>query len=143
MGETRSILVVDGSVSMTTMLQRFLHQHHVEVWTAGSVAEAQRLVVQHPFHVVVTDLFLPHQDGLALLRHMRHVAPHTRVVVMTAFGTPELHQHLLAEGAYAFLAKPFRLQQLWHVVQQVWHDASPQPAPPAPPSVPPPDVFHS
>jgi DNA-binding response OmpR family regulator len=60
MGETRSVLVVDGSESMTAMLKRFLHQHHVDVWTAGSVAEAQALLAHHPFHVVVIDLFLPH-----------------------------------------------------------------------------------
>ena len=141
MGETRSILVVDGSESMTAMLQRFLHQQHVGVWTAGSVAEAQRLVGHHPFDVVLTDLFLPHHDGLALLRHVRHVAPHTRVVVMAAFGSPDLQQHLLREGAYACMAKPFRLHQLWHVVQQAWHEVSPQPAPPAPTSVPAPDAL--
>jgi DNA-binding NtrC family response regulator len=139
MGETRSILVVDGSASMTAMLRRFLHQHHVEVWTAGSVAEAHALLVHHPFDVVVTDLFLPHQDGLALLRHVQHVAPQTRVMVMAAFGPPDLQQRLLAEGAYAFLAKPFRLHQLWHVLQQAGHDVGPQPAPPAPPSAPSPD----
>lgn len=139
MGETRSILVVDGSMSMTTMLQRFLQRQHAEVWTAGSVAEAQTLLDHHPFDAVVTDLFLPHQDGLALLRHVQHLAPHTRVVVMVAFGPPDLHQRLLAEGAYAFMAKPFRLQQLWHVLQQAWHAAGPQTAPPAPPSVPSPD----
>jgi two-component system response regulator PilR (NtrC family) len=121
------------------MLQHFLQRYHVEVWTAGNVAEAHALLAHHPFHVVVTDLFLPHQDGLALLRRVRHVAPQTRVVVMAAFGTSDLQQRLLAEGAYAFLAKPFRLQQLWHVVQQAGHDAGPQPAPPAPPSAPSPD----
>jgi DNA-binding NtrC family response regulator len=62
---------------------------------------------------------------LALLRHVQHGAPHTRVVMMAAFGPPDLQRRLLAEGAYAFLAKPFRLHQLWHVLQQVWHDAGP------------------
>jgi two-component system response regulator PilR (NtrC family) len=119
MGKIRSILVVDGNQAMTAMLQRFLQQQHVQVWTAGSVADVKTLLAQHPFDVVLTDLFLPHHDGLALLRHVRHVAPHTRVVVMAAFGTSDLQQHLLGEGADAFMAKPFRLHQLWHVLQQV------------------------
>jgi DNA-binding NtrC family response regulator len=117
MDATRSILVVDGSESMTAMLQRFLQRQGVDVWTAGSVPAAKTLLTQHLFDVVLTDLFLPRRDGLRLLQHVQHVTPHTRVVVMVAFGTPDLHQRLLAEGAYAFIAKPFRLHQLWHILQ--------------------------
>ena len=140
--EAKRSILVDGSESMTAMLQRFLQPQHVDVRTAGSVAAAETLLAQHPFDVVLTDLFLPHGEGLGLLRHVRHVTPHTRVVVMAAFGTPDLHQRLLSEGVYAFLAKPFRLHQLWQVLQQAWHAVSPQLAPPAPTSIPAHDALH-
>lgn len=136
MDTTRSILVVDGSESMIAMLRRFLQQQGVHVWTAESVPAAKTLLAQHLSDVVLTDLFLPHRNGLRLLQHVRHIEPHTRVVMMVAFGTPNLHQHLLTEGAYACLAKPFRLQQLWHVLLQTWPPVSPQPEPPEPPPTP-------
>jgi DNA-binding NtrC family response regulator len=67
--------------------------------------------------VVLTDLFLPHGDGLALVQQIRHGSPHTHVVVMGAFSGPETQQHALAAGADTFLDKPFTLARLWEVVQ--------------------------
>jgi DNA-binding NtrC family response regulator len=52
-----------------------------------------------------------------LLRYVRQTVPTTPVILMTAFGAPDLHQYALTEGAYACLAKPFRLQELWDIMQ--------------------------
>jgi len=102
---------------MTAMLQRFLTQHQVDTQTVLSAAEARALLAQHAFRVVVTDRFGPLDEGLALLRYVRQTVPTTPVILMTAFGAPELHQHALTEGAYACLAKPFKLQDFWAVMQ--------------------------
>ena len=64
-----------------------------------------------------TDALLPSGDGLALLRSLRQTNPDTRGILMTAFRAPALCQQALAEGAYACLAKPFRLQEFWDIVQ--------------------------
>jgi len=113
------VLIVDGNPHMTAMLQRFLTQHQVDTRTVLSPAEARALLVQHAFRVVVTDHFGPSDEGLALLRYIRQTVPTTPVVLMTTFGAPDLHQHALTEGAYACLAKPFRLQELWDIMQPV------------------------
>ena len=112
-----SVLIVDGNTQMTAMLQRFLTRHQVEALTVLSPAEAQVLLAQHAFRVVVTDRFAPSDGGLDLLRYTCQTVPATRVVLMTAFGAPEIHQQALAEGAYACIAKPFRLQELWNILQ--------------------------
>ena len=75
--------------------------------------EAQAVLGQQAFGVVITDYFMPSGDGLALLRYIHQTVPGTRGIFMTAFRTPALCQQALAEGAYACLAKPFRLQELW------------------------------
>ena len=75
------------------------------------------MLTQQPFRVVLTDYFAPSGDGLALLRYIRQTIPGTPGILMAAFGAPALRQAALAEGAYAYLAKPFRLQDLWDVVQ--------------------------
>jgi DNA-binding NtrC family response regulator len=66
---------------------------------------------------VLTDLFLPDNEGIALVRHVRHVAPETRVIVMGAFTAPAIQQQAIAAGANAFLEKPFSLARLEAVVQ--------------------------
>jgi DNA-binding NtrC family response regulator len=122
MPDAGPILIVDGNAPMTTMLRRFLERHQVQVRVAMGVAEAQGMLNQYLFSVVLTDLFLPQRDGLALLRHIRQTAPGVRVVIMAAFGSVEMSQHALAEGAYACLKKPFSLQRLWDLVQQAMRD---------------------
>ena len=68
------------------------------------------MLTQQPFRVVLTDYFAPSGDGLALLRYIRQTTPGTPGILMAAFGAPALRQAALAEGAYGYLAKPFRLQ---------------------------------
>jgi two-component system response regulator PilR (NtrC family) len=111
------VLIVDGNSHMTAMLQRFLTRQRVDAQGVLSPAEAQAVLAQQAFQVVLTDYFAPSGDGLALLRYIRQTVPGTRGILMAAFGAPDLCHAALAEGAYACLAKPFRLQELWDIVQ--------------------------
>jgi len=98
------VLLVDGNPQMTAMLQRFLARQQVDAQAVLSPAEAQLVLAQRPFRVVLTDDFAPSGDGLALLRSLRQTVPGTRGILMAAFGAPELWHAALAEGAYACLA---------------------------------------
>ena len=111
------VLIVDGNPQMTELLQRYLARQQVDTQAVSSRAEAQAVLAQQAFGVVLTDAFLPSGDGLALLRYIRQTVPGTQGILMTAFCAPALRQQALAEGAYACLAKPFRLQDLWDIVQ--------------------------
>jgi DNA-binding NtrC family response regulator len=117
MEEALPLLIVEGDQHMQEMLQRFLAHHKIETRAATSVVEAQALLAQHVFYVVLTELFRPHNDGLYLLRHIRATAPQTRVVLMAAM-SQELQQCVIHDGAYAVLNKPFPLQRLRVVLQQ-------------------------
>jgi two-component system response regulator PilR (NtrC family) len=111
------VLIVDGNPQMTALLQRYLARQQVDTQAVSGLAEAQAMLAQQAFGVVLTDAFLPSGDGLALLRYIRQTVPGTRGILMTAFRAPALCQQALAEGAFACLAKPFRLQELWDMVQ--------------------------
>jgi DNA-binding NtrC family response regulator len=102
---------------MTAMVQRFLTRQHVDVQAVCSPADAHMVLAQRPFRVVLTEEFATSGAGLALVRHIHQTVPSTRVIFMTAFDAPELWHAALAAGAYACLAKPFRLQDLWDIVQ--------------------------
>ena len=113
----RPLLIVERNASMTAMLQNFFMRKQVDVQAVPSVTDAQTWLAQHPAHVVLTDLFLPYGEGLALLHHIRRVTPHTQVVVMGAFPSPDVLQKVISDGAYAFIEKPFRLECLRTLLQ--------------------------
>src|SRR4029453_7589415 len=111
------VLIVDGNSQMTALLQRYLTRQRVDTQAASSLADAQAVLAQQVFGVVLTDAFLPSEDGLDLLRYLRQTVPGTRGILMPPFSRPAPCQQALPEGAYACLAKPFRLQELWDIVQ--------------------------
>ena len=65
-----------------------------------------------PFDVALLDLRLPDSNDLTLLSRLRRLTPMTRVILMTAFGTPEMSQDALDRGAYCVLNKPFEMNAL-------------------------------
>src|SRR5215470_2107675 len=94
------VLIVDGNPQMTALLQRYLARQRVDTQAVSSRADAQAVLVQQPFGVVLTDAFLPSEDGLVLLRYIRQTVPGTRGILMTAFRAPALCQQALAAGAW-------------------------------------------
>ena len=75
------ILIVDGNPQMTAMLQRYLARQQVNTQAVLSRAEAQAVLAQQAFGVVLTDAFLPSEDGLDLLRYIRQTVPGTRGIL--------------------------------------------------------------
>ena len=82
------VLLVDGNPQMTALLQRYLARQQVDTQAVSSLAEAQAVLAQQAFRVVLTDAFLPSDDGLALLRSLHQTTPSTRGILMTAFRAP-------------------------------------------------------
>ncbi|HET9554178.1 MAG TPA: sigma-54 dependent transcriptional regulator [Anaeromyxobacteraceae bacterium] len=106
------VLVVDDQRNMRATTAIVLRQagHVVEEAEDGAAA-VQRLQAGG-FDVVLTDLRMPGVDGMAVLRASRQLAPETEVIVMTAYGTIESAVEAIRRGAYDFLAKPFKEDEL-------------------------------
>ena len=69
-----------------------------------------------PFDVVLLDYHLPDSHDLALLSQIRQVAPNAAVIMMTAFGTPEMSDAALRIGAYRVVPKPFEVHDIADLV---------------------------
>ncbi|HEY2296043.1 MAG TPA: response regulator transcription factor [Thermoanaerobaculia bacterium] len=70
--------------------------------------------------VLVTDLMMPDLDGLEVCRRVKHAAPETAVVIVTAFDDAEMREAALAAGASAFIPKHTAADALEHTVQQIF-----------------------
>ena len=117
MEEDLPLLIVEPHLEMRTLLQHFFARQQVTAQAVPSVTTAMASLAQRPVQVVLTDLFLPDNEGLSLVRHVRNVAQQTRVIVMGAFTAPAIQQQAMAAGASAFLEKPFSLARLETVVR--------------------------
>lgn len=114
-----SILVVDDEPLIRWSLSETLADsgHRiVEAGDGGAALDAVR-ATPRPFDFVLLDFRLPDSDDLSLLSRLRHLAPNTRVIMMTAFGTPEMTQGALDLGAYRVLNKPFEMADVAKLVQ--------------------------
>ncbi len=116
--ETARVLVVDDRPEMAEMLADDLCDRGFEgVAMTSSRAALSRLRVER-FDALVTDVRMPDVDGLALLRASRHLDPSRPVILMTAYGTLDTAIEASGEGAYHYLVKPFRLEELMSVLRR-------------------------
>jgi CheY-like chemotaxis protein len=106
------ILVVDDQRNMRATTAIVLRSAGHTVDEAEDGAAALQRIQQQTFDVVLTDLRMPTVDGMELLREAQRLAPETQVIVMTAYGTIESAVDAIRQGAYDFLAKPFKEDEL-------------------------------
>src|SRR5947208_14568514 len=111
MPETR-VLVVDDERSMRELLAITLRQTGYAVTLADGGAPAIELLQREPFDLVVTDLRMQETDGMAVLRAALEYAPETVVVVVTAYASTETAVEAMKLGAYDYVTKPFKLDEL-------------------------------
>jgi len=114
------ILIVDDEVLIRwSLLETLSGCGHVVV-EAGDAAGVLQAVTAAavPFDVVLLDFRLPDSNDLALLSRLRRLAPATRIILMTAYGTPEIVQAALDLGVYRVISKPFDMNDLAPLVAQ-------------------------
>ena len=100
------VLVVDDKPSFLSLFRRILPSD-VEVVCAPDGKRALELVAEERFDVVVSDVRMPHANGLTLLRQIRETGEETEVILMTAYGTIAEAVDAMKEGAAEYLTKPF------------------------------------
>ena len=113
-----SILIVDDEETVRATFADVLAAEGHEVVTAASFSEARSLLLEQRFDVALTDLMLPQESGLSLLRFSSEQDPEMSVVMVT--GHPDLSTAVeaLKEGAYDYIGKPVTRQALLAVVER-------------------------
>ena len=111
MPDTR-VLVADDERSMRDLLAIMLKQAGHDVALAEGGAEAIEALKREPFDLIVTDLRMREVDGLAVLRAAKEHSPQTVVLMITAFASTETAVEAMKLGAYDYITKPFKMDEV-------------------------------
>ena len=106
------VLVVDDERSMRELLAIMLRQAGHQVTLADGGEQALEALRSGSFDLVITDLRMRRVDGLAVLRATKELSPHTVVLVVTAFASTETAVEAMKLGAYDYVTKPFKTDEI-------------------------------
>ena len=112
------LLVVDDEQSMREFLESFLRREGYDVSTAADVDTALSYLESDEIDLVITDMQMPEKTGLDLILEARELSPETAMIVVTAFGTTDSAISAMREGAYDYLTKPFKVDELRIVIEK-------------------------
>ena len=118
MSDPATLLIADDDPGLRESLERTLTREGYRVVLASDGRAALERVQAGGVDLIVTDLRMPGLTGLELLRAAKAIMPDVDVILLTAFGTVEEAVKAMKDGAYDFLTKPFRREQLIKLVDK-------------------------
>jgi two-component system, NtrC family, response regulator PilR len=111
-----SILVTDDEISMREFLKILLEKEGYAVSTAGDGKAALSTLGSKPFDLVISDIKMPQMGGLELLERVKEVNKNLPVVLITAYASPEDAVEAMKNGAFDYITKPFRVEEIKSIV---------------------------
>jgi len=115
----QKILIVDDEPSICFAMREYFAVHGYKVDCAQKVDEIRPILARDCYAVVIADLRLAgvhNMGGLEVVKLVREKSPATRILVLTAFGSPEVEEEARGYGADAFLHKPKPLAEVAQIV---------------------------
>jgi len=113
------VLVVDDEAAIRAGLEASFARRGWRVKTAAGATEALACFQSDPCALVVTDMRMPDGDGLKVMQGVRAMAPHTAVILLTAYGNVPEAVTAMREGACDYLVKPISFEQLEEAARRV------------------------
>jgi len=110
--ERLQILIAEDEKNIGDLLVELLVQADREITIVHNGLEAVRLLKQRPFDLLITDLMMPELDGMEVLQQAKKLHPQILVIIITGYASLETAIQAVKEGAYDYLRKPFRLDEL-------------------------------
>lgn len=117
--EKTNVLVVDDSPETVELIKRNLESIGHQIYTASSVQSGVKLLNALPIDLVISDLKMPGENGIELVRHVTENSKGVGVLVITGFPTIQGAIELIKIGAEEYLVKPFTDDELFRSVERV------------------------
>src|SRR5262245_44306039 len=116
--ESPRVLVVDDEKVIREILSDFLTMEGYVVRTVEDGEAALRELQRRSYNLVISDLKMPNMGGLELLEKIADENFNVLTVIMTGFGTVETAIEAMKKGAYDYILKPFKVEEVVHIVER-------------------------
>jgi DNA-binding NtrC family response regulator len=116
--QSAHLLVVDDDPVTVNLLQEVLSKEGYDVTTALSGEEAIARGMDTIFDIVITDVRMGDKDGMEVLRSFKKSTPETTVIMITAFGSIETAIEAIRQGAFDYISKPFKLDEIKFTIRR-------------------------
>jgi len=120
----KKILVVDDEPRILSLLNGLLKTNGYEVTIAKDGLTAMEKLGQETFDVILTDIRMPEMDGMELYRSLRKQGIESPVVFLTAYGTVESAIEAMQGGAFDYISKPFKVDELLATLERACKHAA-------------------
>lgn len=116
------ILIVEDDTAFLKMLSTFLERKEYVVTGVSNVKDAKESLSKQEFPLIITDLKLPDETGLALLEYVKQSTPNTGVILMTGHAEVSSAVSAIKNGALDYISKPFRPEELLMIIDEAARD---------------------
>jgi DNA-binding NtrC family response regulator len=116
----RVLVVDDERLIRWSIAEMLTHAGHTVVEAENGAAAIRALTSAGPIDAVFLDFRLPDSDDLQLLATIRRISPNSSVILMTAYGSPEVTSGAIELGVYQVISKPFELHDLNPLLMKAW-----------------------
>lgn len=114
------ILIVDDEIDMLELLELIITDRtDYEVTTTNNPLEVPELLKKNPYDLVITDLRMPDVDGIELIEMVKKIDDQLPFMIITAYGTIESAVEAMRKGAFDYITKPFRQEQILLTIEKV------------------------
>ena len=114
------ILIVDDEIDMLELLELIITDRtDYEVTTTNNPLEVPALLQKNSYDLVITDLRMPDVDGIELIEMVKQVDDQIPFIIITAYGTIESAVEAMRKGAFDYITKPFRQEQILLTIEKV------------------------
>jgi DNA-binding NtrC family response regulator len=117
----KRILIVDDEENTRIGLGKLLNQDGYVVESVANGQEALDFLRREKVNLVITDINMPEMNGLVFLRELSRSFPSTQVIMITAHGGVESYLEAMSLGAFEYLHKPVKLEELRSVMRKLMH----------------------
>jgi DNA-binding NtrC family response regulator len=117
------ILVADDDEIARDVITTILSREDYPVIAVSNGLEAINQLKIEDIHLVITDLMMPGANGIEVLKYAVRSNPDIAVVILTAYGTLDTTLEAIKEGAYDYLTKPFKTQEISILAERAYHRA--------------------
>ncbi len=118
MSKKAEILVVDDEEIVCERLRDYLEKHEMSVETFTVSREAVDRLKEKVFDVVVTDIKMEGPSGIDLMVAVKKASPATEVILITGYGTFETYRSAETVGAFDYINKPFKVEDLYKKIEK-------------------------